>query len=95
MTRIVHTLLVNDMPVQVHVLDGGKVELIAEHKTVQVSGATYWEMRYDDVVPTALLVGVILAKYDELIGRLTRLADAGKEESGGAERKRADPPADL
>lgn len=71
------TLLVNDQPVQIRTRPDGKgglvVELVTEGKTVQVSGATYWSMVYDDLMPTPLLAGMLLAKYDELVGRLQRL----------------------
>ncbi len=56
-----HTLFVNDMPVQIRAKEHGVVELVAEYKTVQVSGATYWEMIYEDLAPTKLLAGMILA----------------------------------
>ena len=72
--RKAHALFVNDMPVQVHAGDHGIVELITEYKTVRVSGATYWEMIFDDLVPTRLFAGMILAKYDELVGRIQRIA---------------------
>ena len=72
--RKAHTLFVNDMPAQVRTREQGKVELVTEYKTVRVSGATYWEMLYDDLAPTKLLAGMILAKYDELAGRLRRIA---------------------
>ena len=72
--RKAHTLFVNDMPVRILTCDHDVVELVTEHKTVRVSGATYWEMIYDDLVPTKLLAGTILAKYDALVGRLQRIA---------------------
>lgn len=60
------------------------VELVTEQKRVRVSGATYWEMIYDDLVPTKLLAGGILARYDALVGHLQRLAaekNQGHEEA--------------
>ena len=77
--RNAEVLYVNGMLARVHALSGGKVELVTEHKTVQVSGATYWEMIYDDVISTPLLAGMILAKYDELVGRLQSIAQARHE----------------
>lgn len=47
--RKAHALFVNDLPAQVHVKGGGIIELRTEHKTVQISEATYWEMIYDGV----------------------------------------------
>lgn len=73
-----HTILVNDLPVQIHVTKDGIIELRTEHKTVQVNGATYWEMIYDDRLPTPLSAGLLLAKYDELVERLQQLAQGGK-----------------
>lgn len=78
-----HVLFVNDMPAQVRATDRGVVELVAEQKTVQVSGATYWELIYDDLVPTKLLAGMILAKYDDLAGRLQRIATEKSQEHEG------------
>ncbi|BCL83849.1 hypothetical protein ccbrp13_63140 [Ktedonobacteria bacterium brp13] len=69
--RRMHVLFVNGMPAHVHTQHYGIVELVTEHKTVQVSAATYWEMIYDDIVPTPLSAGMILAKYDELVGKLS------------------------
>jgi len=78
-----HALFVNDMPAQIHAKEHGVVELVAEYKTVQVNGATYWEMIYDDLAPTKLLAGMLLAKYDDLAGRLRRIATERKEEASG------------
>ncbi|HZU03820.1 MAG TPA: hypothetical protein VFA10_29415 [Ktedonobacteraceae bacterium] len=75
--RKAHTLFVNDMPAQVHVEGHGIVALITTHKTVRVSAATYWELIYDDLAPTRLSAGTILAKYDELVGQLQRIAAEG------------------
>lgn len=72
--RKAQTLLVNDMPAQIHTREQGTVELVTEYKTVQVSGATYWTMIYDDLVPTPMSAGMILAKYDELVGQLWQIA---------------------
>jgi hypothetical protein len=80
-----HTVFINDMPAEVHAKDHRVVELATEYKTVRVSGATYWEMINDDLAPTKLLAGMILAKYDELAGRLRRIA---AERS----REKEDPP---
>ena len=75
--RKAQTLYVNGLPAQVRTLPDGKgglvVELVTEGKTVQVSGATYWNMVYDDLLPTPLLAGLLLANYEELVGRLQRL----------------------
>src|SRR5437879_1767027 len=75
-----HVLFVNGMPAYVQTLQGGIVELVTEQKTVHVSGATYWEMINEDERPTPLSAGIILAKYDELVGRLQRIAQAIQEE---------------
>lgn len=72
-----HTVLVNDLSAQVHVTKDGIIELRTEHKTVQVDGATYWEMIYDHRLPTPLSAGLLLAKYDALVGRLQQLAQRG------------------
>jgi hypothetical protein len=66
-------VFVNDLLVQVQVSEQGAVELVSEAKTVRVSGATYWEIIYDELVPTKRSAGLILAKYDELVERLRRL----------------------
>jgi hypothetical protein len=85
------TVFVNDLPAQVHLNEQGVVELVTEAKTVRVSGATYWEMIYDELVPTKLTAGLILAKYDELVGRLQQLAtersQAHREASDACERQ--------
>ncbi len=78
--RKAHTLFVNDMQVRTITCDRDVVELITEHKTVRVSGATYWEMRCDDVAPTKLLAGTILARYDALVGQLQRIAAEKSQE---------------
>lgn len=78
--RKAHELFVNDMPVQVHARNHGTVELVTEHKTVQVSAATYWSMIFDDVMPTPTSAGMILARYDELVGRLQRTASRERRE---------------
>lgn len=79
-----HTVWVNDLPARVHVRENGIIELHTEHKTVQVSGATYWEMIYDDRLPTPLSAGVILAKYDELVGHLQRIEQARQKQQAQA-----------
>jgi len=73
-------VFVNDLPVHVHVRELGVVELVTEAKTVRVSGATYWEMIYDELAPTKLTAGLLLAKYDELVGRFLRLGRDRTEE---------------
>lgn len=75
-----HSVFINDMPARVSAKAHGVVELATAYKTVQVSGATYWEMVYDDAVPTKLSAGMILAKYDELAGRLQDIAAKRSQE---------------
>lgn len=84
-----HALWVNDLPAQVHVKEDGIIELRTEHKTVQVSGAMYWEMIYDDRLPTPTFAGVILAKYDELVGRLQQVAHGDQKYLRQADEKDA------
>lgn len=44
-------LSVSGMPARVHALSDGIVALETAHTTVQVSGSTYWELLYGNVVP--------------------------------------------
>lgn len=55
-------------------LGDGRWNSSTHTKTVQVSGATYWAMIYDDMTPTPLSAGLILAKYDELVRWLLHMA---------------------
>jgi hypothetical protein len=64
------------------------VALVTEHKTVQVTGADYWEMIYGDVTPTPLLAGMLLAslheriaKQEELSARLLQLRQDQQQEA--------------
>ena len=79
-------VFINDLPAQVHVNQQGGIELVTEAKTVRVSGATYWEMIYDELVPTKMAAGLHLAKYDELVGWFLRL---GRDRN----QERNEPPA--
>lgn len=79
--RGAQTFFVNDLPVEVHVSAQGIIELQSADRMIRVSGTTYWEMIYDDVVPTQLLAGIIQAKYDELVGRLRQELVLLQEES--------------
>lgn len=63
-------LFVNGMAAHVQVLTLGTVALVTTDTSVQVGAADYWEMVYDDVQPTKLLAGVILAQLHELRWRL-------------------------
>jgi hypothetical protein len=44
-------------------------------------------MNYEDLAPTKLLAGMILTKYDELAGRLRRLAAERNQEQEEASEK--------
>ena len=67
-------LFVNGMPAHVQALPGSIVALVTTGKTVQVSAVEYWEMVFDDVQPTKLLAGILLAQLHELRGRLKSIA---------------------
>ena len=67
-------LRVNGRSVHISALPGGIVTLDAGDKTVQVGAAEYWEMVYDDIAPTKLLAGILLAQLHELRGRLGSIA---------------------
>lgn len=67
-------LSVNGMPARVSALPGGIVALDTGDKRVQVGAAEYWEMVYDEIAPTKLLAGILLAQLHELRGRLRNLA---------------------
>ena len=67
-------LFVNGMPAHISALPGGIVALHTGDKTVQVGTADYWEMVYDEMAPTKLLAGILLAQLHELRGRLMSLA---------------------
>jgi hypothetical protein len=49
------------------------VALVTEHKTVQITGAGYWEMIYGDVPPTPLVAGMLLAALHERIAKQEEL----------------------
>lgn len=81
------TLSVNDVPTSVHSLSGGIVALESTHKTVQVSAAQYWELLYEDVAPTKLLAGILLAqlheqraRYEELCAHIMALGQQKDDE---------------
>jgi uncharacterized protein (DUF169 family) len=80
MTRTGNDLFVNGMVAQVQAIAGGIVALVTAHKTVQVSAVAYWEMVYDEVPPTKLLAGVILAQLHELRQRLQAIAASQQDE---------------
>lgn len=72
-------LFVNGMPAHVQALAGSIVALVTTGKTVQVSAVDYWEMVFDDVQPTKLLAGLILAQLHDLRRRLKTIATQGLE----------------
>lgn len=84
--RKAQTLLINDLPVRSLTCTQDIVELVTEQKAIQVSAATYWEMQCDDLVPTRLLAGTILAKYDALVSRLQRITSEQSQEQEKTER---------
>lgn len=67
------TIFINDMVARVQMQKEGVVTLVTEHKTVQVTGADYWEMIYGDVPPTPLLAGMLLASLHERIAKQEEL----------------------
>lgn len=67
-------LYVNGMPAHTSALVGGIVALDTGDKTVHVGAADYWGMVYDDIPPTLLLAGILLAQLHELRGRLKSIA---------------------
>ncbi len=67
------------MAAHIQSLAGSIVALITPDKTVQVSAVAYWEMVFDDVEPTKLLAGMILAQLHDLRGRLKAIATQGSE----------------
>jgi uncharacterized protein (DUF169 family) len=73
-------LFVNGMLAHVQALSGGMVALVTERKSVQVSAADYWEMVYDEVFPTKLLAGVLLAQLHEIRQRLKGIAASQQDE---------------
>ena len=42
---------------------------------VTIDGATYWDMLFGDEAPTEMRAGLLLARNDELFGRLRRILD--------------------
>lgn len=74
-------LFMNGMPAGVQARRGGTVALVTEHKTVQVSAANFWEVVYDEVLPSKLLADVILAQLYEVRERLKGIA-AWQQERG-------------
>ena len=73
-------LFINGMPVHIQALPGGTVALVTAYKSVQVSAADYWEMVYDEVQPTKLLAGVILAQLHEIRERLKEIPVSQQDE---------------
>ena len=67
-------LFVNGLPVHISALAGGIVALDTGDKTVHLGAADYWGMIYDDIPPTPLLAGILLAQLHELRGRLKSIA---------------------
>jgi hypothetical protein len=74
MTRTGEDLYVNGMPAHTSALAGGIVALSTGDKTVHMGAAEYWGMVYDDIPPTPLLAGILLAQLHELRGRLKSIA---------------------
>jgi hypothetical protein len=66
-------IFINDLAASIQMQKEGVVALVTEHKTVQVTGADYWEMIYGDLTPTPLLAGMILASLHERIAKREEL----------------------
>lgn len=69
-------LFLNERPLlKVRVLNNGVVALQTDDQQVTIDGATYWDMLFGDEAPTEMRAGLLLARNDELFGRLRRILD--------------------